>query len=112
MSAYAFALAWPVRGQDGQDGGRQGRLAVVDVPDRAHVDVRFGPGEGFLGHLLSSRSCILEVEVVLAGTRPAAPHANMVRSGGLPTAGAGRRAPSIAPPPECRATDPKAAAGI
>ena len=41
-----------VLGQDRQDGGRQRRLAVVDVPDRAHVDVRLGSGEGFLCHVL------------------------------------------------------------
>src|SRR5262249_26085114 len=34
----------------GADGGGQGGLAVVDVPDGADVDVRLGPGEHALGH--------------------------------------------------------------
>ncbi len=48
-------LGLAVRGQDRQQGGRQGRLAVVDVPDRAHVDVRLRSREGFLGHRCSRR---------------------------------------------------------
>ena len=65
MSAYDLVLALPLLGQDRQDGGRQGRLAVVDVPDRAHVDVRLGSGESFLGHRYSRR--LLETEGELAG---------------------------------------------
>ena len=60
MSEYAFALAWPLRGQDRQQSGRQGRLAVVDVPDRADVDVRLSSGECFLGHVFSAFSAFLK----------------------------------------------------
>ena len=49
MSAYALVLACP-SGQHRQDGGRQRRLAVVDVPDGAHVDVWLGPLELLLRH--------------------------------------------------------------
>src|SRR5262249_42470485 len=38
------------------DTGRQGGLAVVDVPDRAHVDVRFRALEDFLSHRSSAGS--------------------------------------------------------
>ena len=50
-----LGLGLAVLGQDRQDGGRQRRLAVVNVPDRAHVDVRLGSGESFLGHRYSRR---------------------------------------------------------
>ena len=53
-------LGLPVCGEDGQQGGGQGRLAVVDVPDRAHVDVRLRPRKRFLGHRCSRR--LLETE--------------------------------------------------
>ena len=44
-------------GQDRRDGSRQGRLAVIDVTDRADVDVRLVALELLLSHFLS-RSCI------------------------------------------------------
>ena len=68
-----LGLGLALLGQDRQDSGRQGRLAVVNVPDRAHVDVRLGSGESFLGHRYSRR--LLETEGELAGC-PAKPVAN------------------------------------
>ena len=50
-----LGLGLALLGQDRQEGGRQGRLAVVNVPDRAHVDVRLGSRESFLGHRYSRR---------------------------------------------------------
>jgi hypothetical protein len=41
-----------LQGQHLGDRRRQARLAVVDVPDGAHVDVRLGPLEPLLGHPL------------------------------------------------------------
>ena len=54
-----LGLGLAVLGQDRQDRGRQGGLAVVDVTDGADVDVRLGSGESFLGHVL--RSALLAV---------------------------------------------------
>src|SRR5262249_4386844 len=39
--------------QDLGDGGRQGRLAVVDVPNRPHVHVRLAPVEFLFAHSFS-----------------------------------------------------------
>ena len=107
-----LGLGLALLGQHRQDRRRQRRLAVVDVPDRAHVDVRLGSGEGFLGHVLSRLFGIPEVEVKSAGTLPAAPPASHgpFRTA-IPTAGANRRARHLVTP-EAWATDPRAAAGI
>ncbi len=42
-----------------QDGAGQRRLAVVDVADRADVDVRLRPFEYFLGHCFLHLRCYL-----------------------------------------------------
>src|SRR5207253_1710975 len=47
-------LAAEAAGLPGADGRRQRALAVVDVADRADVDVRLGAGEDFLRHFGSS----------------------------------------------------------
>ena len=46
----ALGLGQPLRGLDGQDGAGQRRLAVVNVADRADVDVRFRAFKCLLGH--------------------------------------------------------------
>jgi hypothetical protein len=46
----ALRLAPHLLGQDLRDGSRQGRLAVVDVTDRADVHVRLVALELLLGH--------------------------------------------------------------
>ncbi len=77
-------------GQDRQEGGREGRLTVVNVPDRAHVDVRLGSGESFLGHRYSRR--LLETEGELEGLpgkivmRLAVPATDRPRTAGKATA--------------------------
>ena len=45
-----LGLGQPLGRLDGQDGAGQRGLAVVDVADRAHVDVRLGSLKYFLGH--------------------------------------------------------------
>ncbi len=45
-------LGLPLQGQRFRDRRRQRCLAVIDVPDRAHVHVRLGPREFLLGHAL------------------------------------------------------------
>ena len=47
-------LGLALLGQHREDRRGQGGLAVVDVPDRADVDVRLGSGENFLSHVLVS----------------------------------------------------------
>ena len=46
-------LRHPLGGLDGQDRAGQRGLAVVNVADRADVDVWFGPLKNFLGHSIS-----------------------------------------------------------
>ena len=108
MSAYAFSLAWPWAARTDEERGRQGRLAVVDVPDRAHVDVGFGPGESFLGHVTPACALLAAPGVRMAGTRPAAPHADEVHPGGASPDGLGPAAgPTTRHRPNVWATRPK-----
>ena len=53
MSAYDLNWASPLAAWTARMAPVSRRLAVVDVTDRADVDVRLGPLEGVLGHLAS-----------------------------------------------------------
>src|SRR5271166_4979278 len=74
-------LGLAVLGQHREDRRGQRRLAVVNVPDGAHVDVWLRSGESFLGHVQLRLYGIPEVEVNTAGTLPAAPPASTVQFG-------------------------------
>ena len=50
ISAYDLECRQALGGLDRQDGAGGGRLAVIDVTDRADVDVRLCPFEIFLSH--------------------------------------------------------------
>ena len=43
---------------DRQDGASQRGFAVINVADRADIDVRFGPSEYFLSHCLCYSPCV------------------------------------------------------
>ena len=52
------------RGQHFGDGRRQGRFAVVDMPDRAHVHMRLGSLKLLLSHVCSSsKQCSVQTYV-------------------------------------------------
>src|SRR5262249_52140577 len=101
-------LGVSLRGQHRQDGSRQRRLAVVDVADRTHVDVWFGPGERFLCHVLNA----LTASLVFDRRKPAPPpHTSTVSISGDSPSGLGPTSGSNTTPPELGPC-PKAAAGI
>src|SRR5262249_42978716 len=88
-------------GRDLRERGGQGRLAVVDVPDRAHVDVRLAAVEFFFGHVVCVLVYLLNVSLTLhsiaatidgegwLATRSASPvpsaRLRALRSGGHPS---------------------------
>ena len=80
-----LGLGLAVLGQHREDRRGQRRLAVVNVPDGAHVDVWLRSGESFLGHVQLRLYGIPEVEVNTAGTLPAAPPASTVQFGRPPS---------------------------
>ena len=107
-----LGLGLALLGQHREDRRGQRRLAVVDVPDGAHVDVRLGSGESFLGHVQLRLYGIPEVEVNTAGTLPAAPPASTVQFG-RPSQRPGPTARHVTlSRPKFGQHDPRAAAGI
>ena len=82
----ALRLAAHLLGEDLRDRSGQRRLAVVDVTDRADVDVRLGALELLLGHLSLSCSSLGAVPIVLrlGGCLGLASGAVVYRSSGQP----------------------------